>query len=77
MKQAQVKKLKAMIGRLQEMQSEFETIKDEVQEAYDAKSEKWQESEKGEKAQDELSEFENIDIESLIDALDGLASQYD
>lgn len=66
-----------MVATLQQMQSDFETIRDELQEEFDNKSERWQEGEKGEAAQNELSEMESVDIESLIDALDGLASQYD
>lgn len=77
MKKAQVKKLKEMIATMQGLLSEFETIRDEVQEAYDAKSDRWKESEKGEKAQEEISNLEAVDIEGTIDALSEVASQYD
>lgn len=77
MNKAQVKKIKSMVSSMQEMLSDIETIKDQLNETFDGKSDRWKESEKGEKAQEEISNIEAIDVESIIDALDEIASQYD
>jgi hypothetical protein len=57
------------IGDVEEMTSKLTSIRDSWQEAFDARSDTWQESDKGEQAQ--------AAIDSLSSALDNLESSKD
>lgn len=60
-----------MISTLEEIKIHCEELAATKQEAYDNKSERWQESEKGEEAVETISSLEEAasDAESLLDKL--------
>lgn len=65
MTKTQEKKVSAFLSRLEELrelttslEGEIETLKDELQEAYDNKSENWQDSDKGSEFQDIITNLE-------------------
>lgn len=79
MKKGLLKRIKAIADKLSELQSELTAIKDDAQDYFDSRSEKWQESEKGETAQEEIERIEefadeieniNIDIEDFINTIE-------
>lgn len=72
MKQGELKRLASMAVQLEQMSAELEQIKDDEQEAHDAKSEKWQESEAGEASAERLSNIE-LAIEQIEAAKDSLS----
>ena len=61
MKAANKKALKSMLAKVADMREMLEAIRDEEQMIFDEKSEKWQESARGEKAQEELDNLESLD----------------
>lgn len=63
-----------LIAAIENSRSELEIIKDELQDKYDSKSEKWQEGEAGEKMQSDISELEEAlnELESARDRLDNV-----
>lgn len=56
---AQKKQLNAAIERMTDAEDEIHVLKDMLQEQFDERSEKWQESAAGERFQDLLDEVEN------------------
>jgi type I site-specific restriction endonuclease len=64
-----VAKLNETIGKYNNLREEVEAFRDEVvarlQEEYDNKSEKWQESERAASALNLISEWESLDVEEL------------
>jgi hypothetical protein len=69
MKTTDIKMLNASIAEAEAIIEKITRLRDTLQEQYDNKSEKWQESEKGEAA--------NTAIEELTGALDNLESAKD
>lgn len=69
MKKTDVKLVAAIIGDLEEKIAKLTDLRDDAQNQYDNKSEKWQESEKGEQAMEQ--------IDYLTNACDGLESVKD
>jgi hypothetical protein len=63
------KRLDGLVSRVEELKTEFESIKDEEQEAYDNLPPGIQEGDSGEKMQTALSALEDIDT-SLQEVLD-------
>lgn len=59
MNKTQQKQINEALGMLEEAHSILEEVLGEVQDNYDNKSEKWQEGEAGEKAQEEISGLED------------------
>lgn len=57
-------RLEEIYGELNECQSQLESDRDEMQEAFDSKSERWQESDKGSEAQEVLNY-----LDSAVDEL--------
>ena len=59
---------------LEALTEEFVTIVDELQDSFDEKSEKWQESENGEKAAMKIDDFGSVKdtLESLVQDVDEL-----
>jgi hypothetical protein len=68
------KQVDKMMGQLQEVLHFFEEMKDSRQDAFDNKSEKWQEGEKGEEESENLSSLEDIvnELESTFSNIDNL-----
>ena len=71
MKKTNMRALANIKDRLTDLRSLIETIAQDEQDAFDAKSEKWQESDKGQAAQDAVETLNNIATE-LNDAEDAL-----
>jgi hypothetical protein len=69
MKAGDMKLLKKFLGDVEQMIDTLTPVRDGWQDAYDVKSEKWQESDKGEKLQERIN--------SLSSALDNLESAKD
>lgn len=69
MDKAQTKSISEHISTLEQMQADIEAIRDEMTEKFEAKSEKWQESEAGEAAQEKINE-----VNAVIDQMDALTS---
>ncbi len=64
----------ALATPLENAQGEMQTVVDDLQESFDAKSEKWQESEKGQTAQEQIDALQaaTTDLDNVIQALAGL-----
>lgn len=67
MTQANKTKIETLSGQIGDIRGELESILQEEQDAYDSKSEKWQESDNGEAASQAISELEDV-ISRLEDA---------
>jgi len=67
-----VKKIKAVFSKLEDLQSQINDIHATYQDAFDKKSARWQESEKGEVLSSRISYLESAlsDIDSLMSNLD-------
>lgn len=67
-----VAKLEAMQDEVREVAEAIDGLKDERQEAFDAKSEGWQEGERGQAAQSVIEKLEtaHTDLESLGEAVE-------
>lgn len=59
---------------LAEAIAELETVRDQLQEAFDEKSEKWQEGEAGEEMQQKIAQMEEA-IEAITEAKDNLPTE--
>ena len=59
---------------LEALAEEFDTVVNELQDAFDEKSEKYQESENGEKALNKIDDFGNVKdtLESLVEEVNDL-----
>jgi flagellar biosynthesis chaperone FliJ len=64
------KELATLIGTLEEAVAAIQAIHDDEREAFDDKSEKWQESEKGEEASEALDT-----IQAQVDALEEIVGE--
>jgi hypothetical protein len=77
MKAATKKTLRSMVGVVEQMRADIEEIVNQEQEVHNNKSEKWQDSDMGQKSADAIGELENaasyIDdvINSLNEAIGG------
>jgi len=67
-----VKKIKAVFSKLEDLQSQINDIHATYQDAFDKKSARWQESEKGEVLSSRIGYLESAlsDIDSLMSNLD-------
>ena len=67
-----IKKIKAIFSKLEDLQSQINDIHATYQDAFDKKSARWQESEKGEVLSSRISYLESAlnDIDSLMSNLD-------
>ena len=74
MNKSQQKRLNDIASAIELAKSDLETLKDEIEEAYDGKSEKWQESEKGQEASQEKDNIENAlsELETARDSVQSL-----
>ena len=72
MNQKQRKRLAELAGSIADISSEVGEILYDEQSAFDAKSEKWQESEKGQKQDQLISE-----LQAAVDALDNAQHELD
>lgn len=63
--------IKKMIADLQQMEEELSNLISNREETFDSRSEKWQESEKGEEYQEQTDQLGSVkgSIESAIDEL--------
>jgi hypothetical protein len=77
MKAANKKKLDKMVGEMEAIQASMQEIFDEESDAWDSKSEKWQESEAGERAQSQICELEESlqSIDAALSALGNVVSE--
>lgn len=66
------KKIEKIISRLEDIQSDLDQLAEEAQDYFDERSEKWQESEKGEAWCDKISALEDASY-SVGDAVDYLS----
>ena len=59
---------------IEALAEEFDTVVNELQDAFDEKSEKYQESENGEKALNKIDDFGNVKdtLESLVEEVNDL-----
>ncbi len=64
------KEVSALISTIEEAVAALQAITDDEQEAFDEKSEKWQESEKGEEASEVLDT-----LQAQVDALEEVAGE--
>lgn len=71
MSKKNAKKLSEAVSSLEAAKATIEEIRDDLQSAFDEKSERWQEGEAGEAAHAEIETLEN-GISSLDDALSSL-----
>jgi hypothetical protein len=74
MKTADKKMIDKCISDIEEIGSSIETLRDRLQEEFDDKSEKWQESDKGEELSQVISDLSAVIEEHLDDAKAGLES---
>lgn len=67
-------KIDKCIGNLEAIKSEIEEFKDNLQDQFDSKSEKWQEGEKGEEMQGNISRLEDLlnELESAYSSMEDL-----
>jgi hypothetical protein len=74
-----VKKIKAIYSKLEQIQSDLQAINETYQDAFDRKSAKWQESEKGEILSNRISYLDSAlaDIDSLMGNLDEASFEED
>lgn len=74
MKAIMRKRINSFIAELESRIEDFSVAIDEMQDAYADKSERWQDSEMGEAAQEEIDNFENAkgEIESLLETIQSL-----
>lgn len=66
------KKIEKISGKLMDLQVELEAMAEEAQEIYDNRTERWQESEKGEEYGEMISALEDA-ASSVQDAIDYLS----
>jgi hypothetical protein len=74
-----VKKIKAIYSKLEQIQFDLQAIHETYQDAFDRKSSKWQESEKGEVFSNRISYLDSAlaDIDSLMSNLDEASFEED
>jgi uncharacterized protein YukE len=71
MNKAQQKRLSAVVSSLEAAEAEIEAVKDELQEDFDNRSERWQEGEKGEALQAAIDAL-NEEQEKVNEASTGI-----
>ena len=78
MKKLNAKKINKIISSLEEHRETLDGVLNDEQETFDARSEKWQESEKGEHASNMLSEIDAsiTSIDQLIEELSNSLDEY-
>lgn len=64
------KRIDAMISRLEEIRDEIDAIREEEQDAFDNMPESLQNSERGDMAQEAISNLENVDVDEIISYLE-------
>lgn len=74
-----VKKIKSMYAKLEQIQVDLNAIRDAYSDAFDRKSAKWQESEKGEVLSSRINWIESAltDLDSLMSNLDEASYEED
>lgn len=79
MKKSNVNKLQKILDNLEEYKDTLSEVLEAEQEIFDNKSEKWQESDKGEHAQNALYELEKAltSLESFYDELTNATDTYE
>lgn len=73
------KAIQSKLSQLEALKEYFSEMKETRQEAFDNKSEKWQEGEKGEEESNNLGELDDIvsDLESAYDKMSDLFTEDD
>lgn len=71
MNKSDLKMLAAILAQIEEAKETVETIRDAARETFDNRSEKWQESDKGQEASEECDR-----LDALCDALDSAVSEF-
>jgi hypothetical protein len=66
------KKLKSIFAKFEGLKADLEEIHSKAQDTYDGRSEKWQESEKGQAEYERISNLESAmsDLENAMECLD-------
>lgn len=72
----QKKQLSEHLSTLEQIYADIESIKDELQETFDNKSEKWQDSEKGEEASNQLNTFDEC-LQSIEESKEKISELID
>ena len=69
--------LEPLTNDLGELKSELTTLRNELQESFDSKSERWQESERGELAETQIVSLNEADdkLETAIESMNGIADE--
>lgn len=70
------KEADAMISKLEDLIDQLSIQRDDLQEKFDNRSEKWQESDKGEEMQTDISTLDDV-ISSLESAKDDLQNAFE
>ncbi|KAB2776518.1 hypothetical protein F9L00_14380 [Brucella anthropi] len=76
--QAKMKKqIKSFIAELEKRTETFSAAVDEMRDEYENKSERWQDSEKGEAALEDIDNCENVysEVENLLESLRALVDE--
>lgn len=71
------KQIKSFIAELEERIETFSAAVDEMRDEYESKSERWQDSEKGEAALEDIDNCENVfsEVENLLESLRALVDE--
>jgi hypothetical protein len=79
MKKAHQTDLQKAEALLEEAQNLITNVKESLQDDFDSKSEKWQESEKGDDAQDIINCLETMaeELETAYDSLNSITSEFE
>ena len=74
MKKTQLKELSAASDDLANAKAKISAVKDELEDEFSSKSEKWQESDKGEEFQEVINALDDLygEIESAEENLNGM-----
>lgn len=74
MKKGNLTKIEKLAKTLTDAKQTLESIRDEERDIYDRRSESWQESEKGEKQDENVSYLDDAcsDLETVIDSLNSI-----
>jgi hypothetical protein len=67
----QLKQLAAHLAKIEEIYDEIEAMRSEAQDAFDDKSERWQEGDKGQETADQINQ-----LESLVGAIESAKDEF-
>ena len=73
MNNARRKQINAIVAKLQELNEEIENILGEEQDAFDSMPEGLQSSERGDMAQEAISQLESASLDDIISSLESAA----